>query len=198
MKMKFAIPLFLIALLSVLACSISLEGISIGDPPEQPDPFQEMIAQETFEAMLSEEPGSVAAEATAEPEYRPVQAAGSNMESAAAGSHEYSITANNFNCTCQETADMTVDIKFTGSQVEITNGGGGATMVYDKVGENTYQKTEMGYYLLKSGEGDQATETKVEQEDRTVIIFTNSGYVMENYKGEESSPCCTYTFKKEK
>ena len=93
---------------------------------------------------------------------------------------------------------MTVDIKFTGSQVEITNGGGGATMVYDKVGENTYQKTEMGYYLLKSGEGDQATETKVEQEDRTVIIFTNSGYVMENYKGEESSPCCTYTFKKEK
>jgi hypothetical protein len=71
-------------------------------------------------------------------------------------------------------------------------------MVYDKVGENTYQKTEMGYYILKSGEGDQATETKVEEEDRTVIILTSSGYVMENYKGEESSPCCFYTFKIEK
>lgn len=182
----------------MLACSISLDGIGFSDDQKRPDPYQEMLAQETFEAMLSEEPGSAPAEATAEPEYRPILPAGSDMEKAAAGSHEYSVSANNFNCICQATDNMTVDFNFSGSQVEITNGGGGAAMVYDKVGENTYQKTEMGYYILKSGEGDQATETKVEEEDRTVIILTSSGYVMENYKGEESSPCCYYIFKKEK
>ncbi len=182
----------------MLACSISLDGIGFEDPQERPDPFKELIEQQTFEAMLSEEPGSAPADATPEPEYQSVIPSGSDMEKVVAGSHEYSVNATNFECTCQATDNMTVDINFTGNQVEITNGGGGATMVYDNVGENTYQKTVMGYYILSSGSGDQATETKVEEENRTVIILTSNGYVMESYKGEESSPCCYYTFTIEK
>jgi len=34
---------------------------------------------------------------------------------------------------------MTVDFNFKGDQVEITNWGGGATKVYDIIGENKYQ-----------------------------------------------------------
>jgi len=120
------------------------------------------------------------------------------MEKVVAGSHEYSVNATNFECTCQATDNMTVDFNFTGNQVEITNGGGGATMVYDKIGENKYQKSVMGYYILMSGEGDQVTETKVEEENITVIILTSNGYVMESYKGSSSSPCCYYTFTIEK
>ena len=104
-----------------------------------------------------------------------------------AGSHEYSVIATNFECTCQATANMTVDFNFKGDQVEITNGGGGATMVYDKIGENQYQRSFMEYYILTSGEGGQTTQTKVEEEQRTLINLTGNGYVMESYKGSSSS-----------
>jgi len=198
MKKKFAVPIILFTLLFMLACGVSLNGISFGDEPEPSDPFKELIAQQTFEAMVAEEPGSAPADATSEPEYQSVIPADSNVERVVAGSHEYSIIASNFDCTCQATDNMTVDIKFTGNQVEITNGGGGATMVYDKISENKYEKTDMGYYILVEGVGDQATETKVEEENHTVISFSTNGYIMESFKGPSSTPCCYYTFTIEK
>jgi hypothetical protein len=198
MKKKFVVPIILITLFLTLACSVGLEGISIGDDQEPHDPISEMFAQETLEAMNTEESGSAPAEATPESEYQSVNPPVSDMERIIAGSHEYSVNATNFECTCQATDNMTVDFNFTGNQVEITNGGGGATMVYDKIGENRYQKSVMGYYILMSGEGDQVTETKVEEENITVIILTSNGYVMESYKGSSSSPCCYYTFTIEK
>ena len=107
-----------------------------------------MFAQETLEAMNTEEPGSASADATPELEYQSVIPSGSGMESVVAGSHEYSVNATNFECTCQATDNMTVDFNFTGNQVEFTNGGGGATMVYDKIGDNKYQRSVMGYYIF--------------------------------------------------
>ena len=194
MKNKFVVPMLLITFFLTLSCSIGLEGISIGDAQEPVNPIKEMFEQETLEAMDTEEAGSAPAEATPASDYQPVIPSGSNMERVVAGSHEYSVNANNFECTCQATDDMKVDFNFTGNQVEITNGGGGATMVYDKIEDNKYQRSFMGYYILSSGEGDQVTETKVEEEHRTVIILTSSGYVMESYKGSSSSACCYYTF----
>ena len=198
MKMKFVVPIMLITLLITLACSVALEGISIGDPNEPNDPISEMFAQETLDAMDIEDAGSAPADATPEPEYQSVIVPGSDMERVVAGSHEYAVNATNFECTCQATDNMTVDFNFTGDQLEITNGGGGATMVYDKIGENKYQRSFMGYYILTSGEGDQATETKVEEEQHVLISLTSNGYVMESYKGSASSPCCYYTFTIEK
>jgi len=195
MKKTFVIPILLMTLFLMLACSISYEGISISDDPEPYDPIREMIIEQTLEAGKAEEAGST--EATPEPEYQPVDSSGSDTERVVAGQHEYAVTATNFECVCQETANMTVDFKFTGDQVEITNEGG-SPMVYDKISDNKYQRTFMGYYILTSGEGDQATETKVEEENRTVIILTGNGYVMENYKGETGSPCCYYTFEIQK
>ena len=194
MNKKIVVPILIMTLFLMLSCSIALEGISIGDPNEPDDPISEMFAQETLVAMETEETGSAPADATPEPEYQSVLPPGSDMEMVVAGSHEYSINATNFDCTCQATANMTVDFNFTDNQVEITNGGGGATMVYDKIGENKYQNSFMGYYILTSGEGNQATETKVEEENITVIILTSNGYIMESYKGSSSSPCCYYTF----
>ena len=118
-----------------------MEGISIGDAQEPSNPIKEMFEQETLTAMENEEAGSAPAEATAAPEYQPVMPSGSDMERVVAGSHEYSVNATNFECTCQATDNMTVDFNFKGDQVEITNGGGGATMVYDKIGENKYQRS---------------------------------------------------------
>ena len=199
MKKKFVVPIILITLFLMLACGVGMDGISFGEDPEPTnDPFRELIVQQTFDAMVAEELGSAPADATPEPEYQSVIPPGSDMERVIAGSHEYSVNATNFECTCQATDNMTVDFNFTGDQVEITNGGGGARMVYDKISENKYQKSVMGYYILTSGEGDQITETKVEEENITVIILTSNGYVMESYKGSSSSPCCYYTFTIEK
>ena len=198
MKKKFVVPILLSTLLLTLACGVGLEGISGSDDQESHDPIREMFEQETLAAMNTEESGSVPADATPEPEYQSVIPSGADMEKVVAGSHEYSVNATNFECTCQATDNMTVDFNFTGNQVEITNGGGGATRVYDKIGENKYQKSVMGYYILMSGEGDQVTETKVEEENITVITLTSNGYVMESYTGSSSSPCCYYTFTIEK
>ena len=194
MQKKIVISICIINLLLMLACSFGYEGVSIGDEQEPDNPFQEMMLEATIEAIAEAE----SAAPTAKAEYQAVVPSGSNAEQAVAGSHEYSITASNFDCTCQATDNMTVDIQFTSNQVEITNGGGGASQVYDKIGESQYKKTEMGYYILVEGSGDQATETKVEEENHTVITFTGTGYVMESFKGSASSPCCYYTFKIEK
>jgi len=195
MKKTFIIPILLIALFLMLACSFGYEGVNFTDDPEPYDPLRELIMERTWEARKAEEAGST--EATPEPEYQPVAPSGSDTERVVAGQHEYAVTATNFECVCQETANMTVDFTFTGDQIEITNEGGAPT-VYDKISDNKYQRSFMGYYILTSGEGDQATETKVEEENRVVIILTGSGYVMENYKGETGSPCCYYTFEIQK
>jgi hypothetical protein len=198
MKNKFVAPMLIITFFLMLSCSYSLEGISISDAQEPANPIKEMFEQETIEAMDTEEAGSAPAEATPMSDYQSVIPSGSSMEKVVAGSHEYSVNASNFECTCQATDNMTVDFNFTNDQVEITNGGGGATMVYDKIEDNKYQRSFMGYYILTSGEGDQVTETKVEEENHTVIILTSNGYVMESYNGSSSSACCYYTFTIEK
>ncbi|MCJ7434886.1 MAG: hypothetical protein MUO77_15495 [Anaerolineales bacterium] len=197
MKKKFVIPILLITIFLMLACEVALEGIS-EDAQKRPDPMREIFEQQTLAAMNTEESGSAPAAATPDSDYQPVIPPGSDMERGVAGSHEYSVNASNFDCTCQATDNMTVDFNFTGNQVEITKGGGGATRVFDKIGENTYQRTDMNYYILRSVEGDPTTDTKVDREDKTVIILTGNGYIMENYQGLTGSPCCYYTFTIEK
>lgn len=197
MKKHFVILLLLITLSITLACSFGYEGVSIGDDPDDDLNRIQMFGPQTMEVDQTEETGSESVEATPETEYQPVAPSGSDAEQAVAGQHEYAVTATNFDCVCQETGPMTVDLKFTGDQLEVTYEGG-ATVVYDKVGDNQYQRTFMGYYILTSGEGDQATETRVEEERRDVIILTGSGYVMECYKGESSSPCCYFTYELKK
>jgi hypothetical protein len=38
----------------------------------------------------------------------------------------------------------------------------------------------------------------VEEEKHVIIILTGSGYIMEHYSGDASSPCCYHTFTIEK
>lgn len=193
MKKKLAVPLLLMMILLTLACSFSMEGIAFGVENEPENPFAELIQQQTAEAMPADDVKPSPADATPEPEYQSAPPAGSGVEAVVAGSHEYSVAATNFDCICQDTPNMTVDFSFKDNQVEITNLGG-ETMVYDKIDENKYKRSFMSYYILSSGEGNQVTETKVEEERHTVIILTSDGYVMENYQGSSASACCYYTF----
>jgi hypothetical protein len=195
MKKKFlVISILLLTLMLMLACSVSLDGIAFGDEQETLDPFQELKANQTFDAMLAQDE-SAPADATPEPEYQPADSQGSgdlNPETANSGSHEYSVEATNFNCTCQVSGNITPIINFTGDQVKFPNADGNG-LVYDKIGENTYKRSWMGYYILQNGSGAQATETKVDEERATVLIFSSSGYRMESYQGSSDTPCCYFT-----
>jgi hypothetical protein len=126
-------------------------------------------------------------------ESQPVAPQSSSAEGVVAGSHEYSLVATNFDCICQVDGNTTASFKFTDNQLEFTNPGGGVD-IYDKITENQYQRTFMGYYILSNGSGAQVTETVVEEEKRTVIILNSGGYIMEHYSGSSSSPCCYHTF----
>lgn len=194
MKKRWVLPVLLLMILLTLACSFSMEGIAIGDAPEPENPFEGLLQQQTEEALGTEEAKQPPSNANSEPQNQPVIPSGSGVEAVVSGSHEYSVAATNFDCICAETANLTVDFNFKGEQVEITNSGGGTPMVYNKIGENQYKRSFMGYYILSSGEGDQVTETTVEEERHTVITLTGNGYRMENYQGASSSACCYYIF----
>jgi hypothetical protein len=191
-----AVSVIAITFLIMMACSFGYEGVAIGDDPE--DLERERMGL-TIEAMNSESVPQGAA-STSEPEYQAASQQGADpttVEAAVNGTHEYSIEAANFECTCQVDGNMTVNFKFMGDQVEVTNAGG-AGQVYDKMGESSYKRTFMGYYILDSGSGDQVTSTVVEEERSVVIILNSTGYRMEHFQGTASSPCCYHIFTKQK
>jgi hypothetical protein len=192
MKKKFVvITIILLTFIVMMACDLGILDTSgteepYSNPYEQPY-YQTQIAQETND-------GSGSAD-TPKSEWQPSipqDSGDQNPETANAGTHEYSVEATNFDCTCQVDGNITPIIKFTGNQVEFPNADGSG-FVYDKIGDNTYKRTYMGYYILQNGSGAQVTSTVVDEEQHTVLIFSSSGYIMENYQGSSETPCCYYT-----
>ena len=189
MTQKQAIISLLFVLLAItLACSIGYEGIAIGSDPDI-EHMEDMTA--TAEKALPAVP--VQAASTPIPTRPPAVPEEPAAETKNTSPSEYSVTAANFDCVCQVDGNVSVEFNFKGDQLEITNAGGGVN-VYDKIGENTYKKSWMGYYILQSGSGENMTETKVDEERSVVIILNDDGYVMEHYQGTSSSPCCFHTF----
>lgn len=179
-----------------LACAIGYEGLQISDDPEPVNPISEMYAEQTFEANMAEdsEQGSQApAVAETQSIEVPPVSNSSDVESDLSRPNEYSISAQNFNCTCSvDGNNQVVEFKFNGDQLEY------AGNQYDKIAENTYKRSFMGYYILQSGEGENKTSTQVDEEQHVVIILTDDGFNLEHYQADEGSPCCYYTFTLEK
>lgn len=106
---------------------------------------------------------------------------------------DYSVTGTNFGCICSvDEGSITTSLDIKGDQLTYANN------VYDKIAENTYKRSYMGYYILVSGEGDQKTETKVDEERSDIIIITADGFISEHYQGSEASPCCYHTYTMQK
>lgn len=105
------------------------------------------------------------------------------------GTNAYTVSAQDFSCICQVDGNVNVELRVNGDQLEIIDPGGNA-QVYDKIGENTYKRSWMGYYILV----EDGQETQVDEEKSVVVILTDTGYIMEHYSGSEGSPCCIHTF----
>lgn len=105
------------------------------------------------------------------------------------GMHEYSVAAESYSCTCQETGNITQELKVVDGKLEITNPGG-EPQVFEQIGQNVYEKNWMGYAILI----DNGTETREPREESVIITLTTNGYIVEHYSGGANSPCCSYTF----
>lgn len=192
MKKKFVVPILIITLFLTLACSVALEGISFGDPNERYDPIREMFEQETLEAMKNtEEASSAPAEATPPPEDKPVIPQSSNNANPVtvnAGTNEYSVEATSFNCICQTGGKVTPNFDFQGDHL-IAWG----DQVYNKIGENTYKREYMGYYILSFPDEPGRADEKIDQLQTSIITFNSNGYVLDSYQGTEMDHCCLNT-----
>lgn len=112
-----------------------------------------------------------------------------DSESTFSEENEYSVTGTNFGCICSvDTSTMSISLDIDGDQLTY------AGNVYNKIADNTYKRTYMGYYINVSGEGENKTTTQVDEERHDIIILTESGFISEHYQGDESSPCCYHTF----
>jgi len=154
------------------------------------DDLDTILAAETPEISISsteEAPVSIP-----EPAYQPGDSQSSEAVTNNAGINEYSVSAQDFNCICSVSGNVNVELRVNGDQLEIIDPDG-SVQVYNKIGENTFNRSWMGYYIDTTG----GKETKVDREESVVIILNNNGYKMEHYSGTESSPCCIHTFTKE-
>lgn len=188
MRKKLILAGMVMTLFVMMACSFGYEGVAIGSDPEV-----EFVEDQTATAESAQKDPTQIVAKTQEPEYQPAASPGTSAVTANSGKHDYAVAATNFNCTCQVDGDVIVDFNIQDDMLEYSMFGG-VPDVYEKIGENSYKRTFMGYYILSSGSGAQATETVVEEERHLVIILNDEGYVLEHYQGSDSSPCCYHTF----
>lgn len=188
MQKKHAISLVLLILFISLACVTSYTS---KDPnfhfnEYDDDQYAHLLSRLTEESPSSGVDEPPLAEPTIVPP--PTAVAEPISVSETNTTTEFSVTAQNFDCICKTDGTETQEFRIEGDQVYIDG------KVYDKTSNNTYRHEWMGYYILVSGEGENRTETKVEEIHATIIVLTETGYIMENYKGDVGSPCCIFTF----
>jgi hypothetical protein len=190
MKRKMIFGIGLVLLVVVLACDITMEGINFSDDPSPEENERARLAtdmanmQETWqpESGSSSVDGAPVAE-TAVPTTAAASSAAEPSGSTQTG--VYSVQATNYDCICSVDGDVETTFNFKGDTLELFNSPGVPT-VFTKTGENTYIYSFMGYYILDGEE--------IDEQKHVVITFTDTGYTMQHFSGDLSSPCCVYTF----
>lgn len=180
----------------MLACTISYEGINWGidEEIEKIESLTQTASAPGYEPMTSgedtipanqvnvpEEPADGAAPLASPPE---VKMTGNEIE--------YTVSATDNGCICSTSGNMMVSMEVEGDKL-IYSPSGGTSEEYQKIDVNTFKRTFMGYYILVDRSSGQEIETRVDEERHVVIILTETGFIMEHYQGNESSPCCYYT-----
>jgi hypothetical protein len=190
MKRKMIFVIGLVLLVIILACDITREGINWSGDPSPEEIERARLAtdlanmQETWQA----ESGSSSMDGGPVAETAVPTTAAASSAAQPSGSTEtgvYSVQATNYDCICSVDGDVEVTFNFKGDTLEVFHSPGVPTE-YTKTGENTYSRSFMGYYILDGEE--------VDEQKQTVITFTDTGYTMEHFSGDLSSPCCVHTF----
>lgn len=194
---KIPVLLLITLLLFTLACTISYEGINWGfdEDVEKVYSLTETASAPGYEPITSGDIGIPVTqidspEATSEPA-PPSSPVSSNVTAPSGDQVEYAVSATNNGCTCSVGGNMMIDLDIQDEKL-FFNLTDGTSYEFAKVSPNTYKRSYMGYYILvDSSTGE---ETRVDEEQHTVIILTEDGFISEYYQGTESSPCCFHTY----
>lgn len=192
---KFRQLVLISMLLLSLSCSIMYEGIVFSDD-EQAEKLQtataiaEQVEQLTSGASL--EP-SAEPPATTVPFEQPGSSSSAGTSDVTGDLVEYAVSAVNNGCTCSTNGNMTLSLEVQGDKL-IRKLPDGSSQEFQKVSQDRYQRTYMGYYILVDKIGGKEVETRVDEERHDVIILTGTGFIEEHYQGNEASACCYYTF----
>jgi len=195
---KFALPILTAVLLSLLACSIGYEGINWGidEDVEKIYSLTETASAPGYEPITS---GSIPVNRVDEPAAtsEPVTQPGPSSPAVSTGETgdlvEYSVSAVNNDCTCQTNGNMSISLEIQGDKL-IRTLSDGSSLEFEKVSQDRYQRTYMGYYINVDKTGGQEVETRVDEERHDVIILTDTGFIDEHYQGNAASPCCYFTY----
>ena len=184
---KRALPILVVMILFTIACTFDIFTISNEDPYFS---FTQTADAELYASLTSGKTPEPIAESDVTSEHvdQPALSSSAGSSNLTGDPVEYSVSATDFDCTCQVDGNVTQAIRVEGDQLFL--GGVGDEQVYDKISENKYKRSWMGYYIsVVDGE-----EIRVDEEKSTVITLTDTGYVMEHISGTGSSPCCFHTF----
>ncbi len=167
-------------------------------PGETPSPAEQSLtilenwseqSEESTDSMNNAQPADQPPPEPESPKPASGDISSSDSESSYSEENEYAVSATNNGCICSvDNSTVSIELKIDGDQLEY------AGNVYNKISENTYKRSYMGYYIMVSGEGENETSTQVEEERHDIIILTDDGFISEHYQGNESSPCCYHTF----
>ena len=193
---KFALPILIAVLLSLLACSFGYGGVNWGidEDVEKIYSMTETASAPGYEPITS---GGIPVNRVDEPEEPPEPAsvtapsAPSSEVNLTGDPVEYAVSGTNNGCTCSVGGNMMIDLDIQDDKL-FFNLTDGTSFEFAKVGPNTYKRSYMGYYINVNSETGE--ETRVDEEQHTVIILTEDGFISEYYQGTEGSPCCFHTY----
>lgn len=191
MKKYLFILISFFMILLTLSCTIYSDGWEITGDPDPEEVAREQLLRQ-METQISEQPEQEPEDSTAEDRPNGIsvnQVTAPGEAPKQAGENEYAVSGTNNGCICSvDNPTMSIELKIDGNQLEY------AGNIYNKISENTYKRSYMGYYILVSGEGENKTSTQVDEERHDIIILTDDGFISEHYQGDEGSPCCYHTY----
>lgn len=187
---KFALPILIVLVLFTISCAL--------DSQHTLERADEWAVTQTADAELynsltsgaTPEPESQP-EATAEPVSQSGSSAPAETSNISGDMVEYEVAGTNNGCICSVGGNMMINLDIQDDKL-FFNLTDGTSYEFAKVGPNTYKRSYMGYYILVDSETGE--ETQVDEEQHSVIILTDDGFVCEYYKGTEGSPCCFHTY----
>jgi hypothetical protein len=187
---KHVLPILIMMILLTIACGLGPSG-GIAFNEEKTKMAEEQLDENLTSGNAPEsieEP-----EATSETADLSGPSSQAELSGATGDFVEYSVTGTNNGCICSVDGNNVMQSLDVQDDKLIYNPGGTA-YEFQKINDDTFKRTYMGYYILVDTTVDPQVETRVDEEQHDIIILTKDGFIVEHYQGYESSPCCFHTY----
>lgn len=190
---QHALPILIIMILLTIACGFGpSEGIAWGEEKE----LTRAAAEGDDGDLTSGNAPDPIAEppAASEPAAQPAPSSSAGTTGQTGDFVEYAVTGTDNGCICAvDGNNMMIALDVQDDKL-FFNLQDGTSYEFQKINDSSYKRSYMGYYILVDTTTNPPVETRVDEEQHSVIILTQDGFINEFYKGTESAPCCFHTY----